>query len=87
MPYLMGDRLVARVDLRSDRKACVLIASPHCEDWCDGEGVAAGLGPELHRLAAWLGLAEVRVTGTDAFAAAVAGAAGGPAAWSGEDSS
>jgi hypothetical protein len=40
------------------------------------------MGPELRRLAAWLGLGEVRITGEDAFSLAVAASSGGAtAAW------
>jgi uncharacterized protein YcaQ len=79
MPYLMDDRLVARVDLKADRKAAVLVASPHCEDWCEEDRAAEGIGRELRRLAAWLGLGEMRIIGSDAFSRAVAAEAGADA--------
>jgi uncharacterized protein YcaQ len=57
LPFLLGDRLVARVDLKADRKARVLrVPAAWAEaDTPVGE-VAERLSDELHRLAAWLGL-------------------------------
>lgn len=64
LPFLLGDRLVARADLKADRKAsALLVKAAYLED---GEGpgeVAAGLSRELARLAGWLGLARVVVEG------------------------
>jgi hypothetical protein len=57
LPFLLGERLVARVDLKADRGAGVLrVPAVHLEDGHAAEPVAAALGPALHRLAAWLGL-------------------------------
>ena len=61
LPFLEGDTLTARVDLKSDRKAGVLIVqASHAEPWASHE-TAERLGRELRLLAGWLGLEQVRV--------------------------
>jgi uncharacterized protein YcaQ len=61
LPFLLGDRLVARVDLKSDRKKDRLhVIAVHAE--ADTPPHAAGaLLAELRLLADWLGLARVAV--------------------------
>jgi len=62
LPFLLGDRLVARVDLKSDRKRSTLVVpGAFVETGADPTTVAAELGAELRRLASWLGLQEVEV--------------------------
>ena len=57
LPFLLGDRLVARVDLKADREAGRLqVVSTHDEPWVDRAAVGMALREELGRLAAWLGL-------------------------------
>ena len=57
LPFLLGDRLVARVDLKSDRAAGRLrLLSTHYEPGVDRATVGTALRAELHRLAQWLGL-------------------------------
>jgi uncharacterized protein YcaQ len=60
LPFLLGDRFAARVDLKADRKAGVLqIPAAWIEPSADQTETAAALALELRRLAGWLGLAEV----------------------------
>jgi uncharacterized protein YcaQ len=57
LPFLLGDRLVARVDLKSDRAAGLLrTISTHFEPTVQTADVQPRLHDELQRLAAWLGL-------------------------------
>ena len=62
LPFLLGDRLLARVDLKSDRQAGVLrVQSAFAEPGADGAHVAAELADELRLLSEWLGLGGVSV--------------------------
>ncbi|SDC82215.1 hypothetical protein SAMN05660690_2704 [Geodermatophilus telluris] len=62
LPFLLGDRLVARVDLKADRQAGVLRAqATHAEAGVDRAEVAAELAAELRLVAGWLGLDDVTV--------------------------
>jgi hypothetical protein len=62
LPFLLGDRLVARVDLKSDRQAGVLrVRSAFAEPHADTALVAAELAGELRLLSGWLGLGDVSV--------------------------
>jgi hypothetical protein len=61
LPFLEGDALTARVDLKADRKAGVLIVqASHAEPWAS-EATAQRLAGELRLMAGWLGLDAVRV--------------------------
>jgi hypothetical protein len=68
LPFLMGDRLVARVDVKSDRGASrLLVPGAWLEDGAESATVAApasvavALAAELRVLASWLGAGAVRV--------------------------
>jgi uncharacterized protein YcaQ len=57
LPFLLGDRLVARVDLKSDRTAGRLrVVAKHLEPGVSRPEVKAALDRELQSLAGWLGL-------------------------------
>lgn len=61
LPYLLGDRLVARVDLKADRQASrLLVHAWHFEPGVDRKAVTAQLREDLHALANWLDLDSVR---------------------------
>ncbi|WP_144293034.1 winged helix-turn-helix domain-containing protein [Rhodoligotrophos appendicifer] len=63
LPFLLGDRLVARVDLKSDRALSSLrVQGVHCEEDVSADEVLAPLAVELRRLSSWLGLSEVVVS-------------------------
>jgi hypothetical protein len=62
LPFLLGDQLVARVDLKADRQAGVLrVQAAHAEEGASHPLVAAELADELRLLAGWLELDEVAV--------------------------
>jgi uncharacterized protein YcaQ len=79
LPLVLGDRIVARVDLKSDRGAgALLVQAAHAEPGPPPE-TAEALAAELRRLAAWLGLDDVVVAGSGDLAPSVAAALAGAA--------
>jgi uncharacterized protein len=62
LPFMLDGRLVARVDLKADRReGKLLVRSAFVEDDEDPVGVSDALAGELLRFASWLGLEEIRV--------------------------
>lgn len=62
LPFLMGESVVARVDLKADRKGAVLqVLSSHLEPGFDAGDVTEALAAELSRMARWRGLGVVDV--------------------------
>jgi uncharacterized protein YcaQ len=62
LPFLLDDRIVARVDLKADRrKRALLVLAAHAETGIDEPRTAEKLAAELASLADWLQLEEVRV--------------------------
>ncbi|MGZ6016838.1 MAG: winged helix-turn-helix domain-containing protein [Phenylobacterium sp.] len=72
LPFLEGDALTAKVDLKSDRKAGVLIVqASHAEPWAS-DATPLRLAQELKLMAGWLGLNSVRVEKKGDLAGALA---------------
>jgi uncharacterized protein YcaQ len=76
LPFLLGDALAARVDLKADRRAgALLVQAAHAEPGAGDRGdVAGALRAELELMAGWLGLDEVAVQPRGDLAPALAAA-------------
>lgn len=62
MPFLMGNQLVARVDLKAERQeATLMVKSSHVEEGQDSARVASELAKQLNAMSQWLGLEQVTV--------------------------
>jgi len=62
LPYLLGDALVARVDVKADRgTGMLLVHAVHYEPAVKPRVVRERLHRDLERLASWLGLERVKI--------------------------
>jgi hypothetical protein len=77
LPFLLGDRYVARVDLKADRAASRLLVQAswhepdHAQQGADDLHVAEHLTGELRLMADWLGLDDVDVKDAGTLAPAL----------------
>lgn len=78
MPFLLGDTVVARADVKADRRAGVVrVPGAFAEPGIDPARIAGPLFGELRALAAWLGLDGIVADGDGALDHALRRAAGG----------
>jgi uncharacterized protein YcaQ len=62
LPFLLGERFAARVDLKADRStSTLLVHAAYVEAGCDPRAVAERLASELRSMAGWLSLESIRV--------------------------
>jgi uncharacterized protein len=62
LPFLLGERIVARVDLKADRGARrLLVQAMHLEPWALTEETIPALEEELRSVAGWLRLDDIVV--------------------------
>ena len=73
LPLLLGERIVAQLDLKADRANGVLrVTAAHAEAEADRAAAAAAAHAELGAVARWQGLTEIDVSGRGNFARALA---------------
>ncbi|KAF0136993.1 MAG: hypothetical protein FD152_738 [Xanthobacteraceae bacterium] len=73
LPFLLGDTLAARVDLKADRaRSTLVVQAAHREEGAVASRVVEPLAAELRLMARWLGLEQVRVEPRGDLAAALA---------------
>jgi len=69
LPFLLDDKIVARVDLKADRKnSTLLVLASHPEEGIDNDRTIVALAGELKVLSQWLGLARIKVSRRGLFA-------------------
>lgn len=72
LPVLVDDRIVARVDLKSDRQNGVLLVQSAWHEPDQPTGYEARLAEQLRRTAAWQGLERIEVRDRGSLATALA---------------
>ncbi len=69
LPFLFGERLAARIDLKADRAGQrLLVLAAYVEPGVEPGDVANALAAELRTMAEWLGLDSISVERRDGFA-------------------
>ncbi len=75
LPFLLGERIVGRVDLKADRRSAALVVKGAYAEPNAPEDTIEELYDELRELAGWLGLDDIRVEPRGDLAAGLARAA------------
>jgi uncharacterized protein len=72
LPFLLGDRLAARLDLKADRaRSTLVVQAAHAEEGEAPAVIAEPLRDELRLMADWLGLEAIDVRGSGELDAAL----------------